>query len=589
MRFENGLIAVIVACVCWSGMPLASGQAQPKAGPALKTGDDYFNRAVERIQAGEDQGAIDDLTQAVKLDPRNAPLYLTTRATLYLEQPDLARALADAEQALKQSPTYSSALQIRARVRIVKGEPDKALLDLDKAIQYGPKDAFNYYYRGRAWNLKGDLPRAVADYDKAIELAAKRMALFHYSRGMAHLDTQDFVKAAADFDTLTQIMPEEGSGYYGRGRVELAQRHNAEAKVYFDSAIKRNPKYADAYLQRGTALDYLGQPEAALQDFQQAAALDSTLCDAYISQAYIYSSQKDSARETAVLDEMLQRNPKSVQAHLLRGQYHQDDGEQLEQAIDFYTRALKLEPGNLLALEMRADALEEDLQIDEAMADCNEILRLNPADKKVHVRRGRLYLADREDEAALADFNEAIKRGGPPQAYCHRGGIYFVVQKDYAKAAEDFSSAIKGGLTQHVARGDCYYALRDYAKAIADYQVPIKNGSVLPAAYRELAWVLATCPDARFRDGKKAVELAKQALERKPDGDVATYLVLAAAYAEAGDFAAAVEFQEKVKPYYRGIMLPKSVDEVLAQYQAKKPLRSTEQVNPETWAWYYVD
>ena len=118
---------------------------------------------------------------------------------------------------------------------------------------------------------------------------------------------------------------------------------------------------------------------------------------------------------------MLQRNPKSVEAHLLRGQYHQDDGEQLEQAIDFYTRALKLEPGNLLALEMRADALEENLQIDEAMADCNEILRLNPADKKVHVRRGRLYLADQENEAALADFNEAIKRGGPVQAYCHRG------------------------------------------------------------------------------------------------------------------------------------------------------------------------
>ena len=118
--------------------------------------------------------------------------------------------------------------------------------------------------------------------------------------------------------------------------------------------------------------------------------------------------------------------------------------------------------------------------------------------------------------------------------------------------------------------GTATMRLRDYAKAIADYQVPIKSGSVLPAAYRELAWVRATCPEAKFRDGKQAVELAKQALERKPDGDVATYLVLAAAHAEAGDFVAAVEFQEKVKPYYRGIMLPKSVDEVLAQYKAKK-------------------
>src|SRR5262249_56003063 len=32
-----------------------------------------------------------------------------------------------------------------------------------------------------------------------------------------------------------------------------------------------------------------------------------------------------------------------------------------------------------------------------------------------------------------------------------------------------------------------------------------------------LAWLLATCPDERFRNGREAVELAKKATRRKPE------------------------------------------------------------------------
>ena len=55
-------------------------------------------------------------------------------------------------------------------------------------------------------------------------------------------------------------------------------------------------------------------------------------------------------------------------------------------------------------------------------------------------------------------------------------------------------------------------------------------------AYNNHAMIMAACPDAKYRDGKKAVEAATRACEltqwKKPD-----FLdTLAAAYAEAGDF-----------------------------------------------------
>jgi uncharacterized protein len=59
-----------------------------------------------------------------------------------------------------------------------------------------------------------------------------------------------------------------------------------------------------------------------------------------------------------------------------------------------------------------------------------------------------------------------------------------------------------------------------------------------------VAWILATCPEAEYRDGHKAVQLALNLLQ--VDANDPTNLDnLAAAYAELGDFGAAVDAQLK--------------------------------------------
>ena len=68
-----------------------------------------------------------------------------------------------------------------------------------------------------------------------------------------------------------------------------------------------------------------------------------------------------------------------------------------------------------------------------------------------------------------------------------------------------------------------------------EYRKGIKNGSA--ASQRGLAWLLATCPDEKMRDGAAAVELAEKAAAGSRRFGYREFLdTLAAAYAEAGRF-----------------------------------------------------
>jgi len=85
---------------------------------------------------------------------------------------------------------------------------------------------------------------------------------------------------------------------------------------------------------------------------------------------------------------------------------------------------------------------------------------------------------------------------------------------------------------------------------------------------------LATCPDSKVRDGRKAVDRAATACELT-DGDVPYFLAtLAAAYAETGKFDLAVKWQKRAleNPKYEKEEGGKARQR-LKFYQVRKPYR----------------
>lgn len=109
-------------------------------------------------------------------------------------------------------------------------------------------------------------------------------------------------------------------------------------------------------------------------------------------------------------------------------------------------------------------------------------------------------------------------------------------------------------------------------EAINDFQTAIKLSKTDPICRAGAAWLYATSEDAQIRNGAYAVALATQAAKLSLWKDDTVLDVLAAAYAEAGDFSSAQKWEEKAilrgspqdVPFYQHRLL---------SYQAGKPWR----------------
>ncbi len=116
------------------------------------------------------------------------------------------------------------------------------------------------------------------------------------------------------------------------------------------------------------------------------------------------------------------------------------------------------------------------------------------------------------------------------------------------------------------------YVEKNHARAQRFYEVAMAKGDV--TARNNLAWLLATSPTADLRDGKRAVTLAQPLAVLY---DSWGYLdTLAAAQAEAGDFAAASRTEQKALAQAQPDASPEALQDLqsrLTLFQRDQPYR----------------
>lgn len=182
--------------------------------------------------------------------------------------------------------------------------------------------------------------------------------------------------------------------------------------------------------------------------------------------------------------------------------------------------------------------------------------------------------ADARIDACTAAMTVAPEDAAP----WHNRGIAYLHRKEYKAAIIDFTGALrrkKDALT-HVFRGHAFSELGEYERALLDLEEAVQMAPKHAEAHNALAWILATAGTPGFRDGKRAVALARKACDLGGWADPAHLDTLAAAYAESGNFAEAVRWQEKAlaDPAFKAAE-HKDALERLGLYKARKAYRHT--------------
>ena len=220
-----------------------------------------------------------------------------------------------------------------------------------------------------------------------------------------------------------------------------------------------------------------------------------------------------------------------------------------DNAIADYTQAIASEPNCALAYNQRGAAYFEMGQYDRAIADYTQAIAINRNFAAAYNNRGAALDAENEFDKALADTNIALAlEPSYVEAYVSRGAILYNQQKyDDGIAADNQALAIDPSSAQAYADRAANWNMKgEYEKAKADYYQSIAIDPNCVDYYNQLAFFQATCLDAKFRDGKQAFANASKAFQlsngNNADGN---FSVLASAYAENGDFTAALSWQNK--------------------------------------------
>jgi tetratricopeptide (TPR) repeat protein len=477
--------------------------------------------AARAAQSGGSQSAAQPGTQPIPL-PDLSKLEPTVQAQLRAQQDVVTRTLDNrAASVVDRSRAFGD----MGRLLMAAQLPEAAQANFTSAQALDPSDYRWPYYLAQLARSQGDLPRAASLFDRVLQLKPDDIDT------LVWLGDTDLSAGRADaaeplFARALQLDSKSVSARFGLGRTALARNDNRKAVEYLEEVLRLNPKATAAHYPLSLAYAALGDTAKSAEHLRQRR-------DGKIAPADTLMVELDSLLN-------------SPQTHETLG-----------------IRALD----------------REDWQ--EAASQFKQGLALAPDSPALHHRLATALSMMGDKAAARAEFETAVARS--PEYFPAQFSLGVLLQSEghHAEAVERFAAALSARPTYTEARLRMASSLRRLGRAreALDAYQQVLNGAAdnaearigyamtLSSLHRDRdalntlqeaarapgdqslfthgeARLLAASPDPKVRDGRRAMELVQQLLQRGRTIELGeTY---AMALAETGEFPRAAAIQRDI-------------------------------------------
>ena len=319
----------------------------------------------------------------------------------------------------------------------------------------------------------------------------------------------------------------------------------AKALDSFNAQLRRNPN-ARSFRARGRIRGGRGEFDEAIADFNEAIRIDPSHGDGYVGRANAWIGKDEYDKAITDCSEAIRHAANNAAAYSTRGIAWSQKNDH-DKALADFDEAIRIDPKNASKYNLRAGELVKRREYVKAIANFTMAIHLDPQYAIAFNNRAAAWTSLRDFDKALVDYDEAIRIDpGYSTAYCNRTVVWYA-KGDYEKAIADLTEAIRLSprlLRAYNARATLRTIQGHYGPALGDLDEVLQIDPKNLAGLTSIAYIYATCPDANIRNGQRAVEMARKACELTDWQDARRISLIAAAYAECGDFQSAVKWQE---------------------------------------------
>ena len=293
--------------------------------------------------------------------------------------------------------------------------------------------------KNKSTTESGNKKDPIAKITEDIQKDSKNSELYN-RRAILYLHANQINNAYSDINKAIELNDKNSDFYITLSDIYFAEGKVNKCKDALDKALDVNTQSVEALLKLSELHLYLKEYAELHKNADKAIEINKNASQAYFIKGFAYKETNDSSNAVKYFLKTIELDPENYNAFMQLGLMFSSKRNKL--AIDYLNNALNINPKSIEAHYALGMYYQENGKPDEAIKTYKNIIAIEPFNKDAYYNLGYIYIEYKHNyEEAVKHFTKVIEiDNNYAEAYYNRGYAYELL-KEFTKARNDYKKA----------------------------------------------------------------------------------------------------------------------------------------------------